>query len=187
FGIVRQLFDPELTDPDRRDALLSGAAAPAAPVFGELEAASAGAQGASFASLHGLLGLVLALADEGPLLLSVDDLHWCDRPSLMFLTFLARRIEGRPILVVTGLREAEPGTDPALLGELTRDPAAARIRPAPLSDAAVSALIATRPAAAPDGDFAAACLESTGGNPLLLTQLVTALAGEGVRPDADQV
>lgn len=187
FGIVRQLFDPELGDPRRRDTLLSGAAAPAAAIFGELETGSAGAQGASFASLHGLFGLVLALADEGPLLLSVDDLHWCDRPSLMFLTFLARRIENRPILVVTGLREAEPGTDPALLGELTRDPAVARIRPAPLSDVAVSALIGARLEAAPDEDFAAACLESTGGNPLLLTQLVTALAGEGVRPDADQV
>jgi DNA-binding NarL/FixJ family response regulator len=187
FGIVRQLFDPELTDPERREALLSGAAAPAAAIFGELESGSAGAQGASFASLHGLFGLVLALADEAPLLLSVDDLHWCDRPSLMFLTFLARRIEGRPILVLTGLREAEPGTDPALLGELTRDPAVARIRPAPLSDAAVSALIGARLAAAPDGDFAAACLRSTGGNPLLLMQLVTALAGEGVRPVADQV
>src|SRR6185312_5853352 len=182
FGIVRQLFDPELTDPDRRDALLSGAAAPAAPVFGELEAASAGAQGASFASLHGLLELVLGLAEERPLLLSVDDLHWCDRPSLMFLTFLARRIDGRPILLLTGLREAEPGNDPALLGELVHDPAATRIRPGPLGEAAVTALVEERLARPAEPEFVAACLESTGGNPLLLTQLVIALAGEGVLP-----
>jgi DNA-binding NarL/FixJ family response regulator len=187
FGVVRQLFDPELADHGRREALLNGGAAPAAPVFGEVDTASAGAQGASFASLHGLFGLVLALADESPLLLSVDDLHWCDRPSLMFLTFLARRIESRPILLVTGLREAEPGPDPVLLGELTQDPAAVRIRPGPLGDAAVSALIAARLGAPPERDFVAACLEATGGNPLLLTQLVTAFAGEDMRPDADHV
>ncbi|HXF31798.1 MAG TPA: AAA family ATPase [Solirubrobacterales bacterium] len=187
FGVVRQLFDSELADPGRRDALIGGAADATAGIFGELPAPSDGAEGASFASLHGLLGLVLALTDEGPLLLSVDDLHWCDRPSLMFLTFLARRIEGRPILLLTGLREAEPGSDPGLLGELVHDPAATRIRPGPLGEATVTALVEDRLGSPAEREFVAACLESTGGNPLLLTQLVIALAGEGVLPDARHV
>jgi DNA-binding CsgD family transcriptional regulator len=187
FGVVRQLFDSELADPARRDALLGGAAGASAGIFGELDPGSDGAQGASFASLHGLLALVFALAEEGPLLLSVDDLHWCDRPSLMFLTFLARRIEGRPIILLTGLREAEPGNDPALLGDLVHDPAATRIRPGPLGEGAVTALVEERMARPAEREFVAACLESTGGNPLLLTQLVIALAGEGVLPDAGHV
>ena len=184
FGVIRQLFDTEMADPARRDALIGGTAGATAGIFGELHA---GSDGASFASLHGLLRLVLALADEGPLLLSVDDLHWCDRPSLMFLTFLARRIEGRPILLLTGLREAEPGNDPGLLGELVDDPAATRIRPGPLGEGAVTALVEDRLASSAEREFVAACLESTGGNPLLLTQLVIALAGEGVLPDAQHV
>ncbi|HVY97748.1 MAG TPA: AAA family ATPase [Solirubrobacterales bacterium] len=187
FGVVRQLFDSELADSARRDALMGSAAGVIAGIFGELDPDSDAAHGASFASLHGLLGLVLALSDEGPLLLSVDDLQWCDRPSLMFLTFLARRIEGRPILLLTGLREAEPGYDPALLGELVHDPAATRIRPGPLGEDAVTALVEDRLAAPAEPEFVAACLESTGGNPLLLTQLVVALAGEGVLPDAHHV
>jgi predicted ATPase len=187
FGVVRQLFDSELADPARRDALLGGAAGATVGIFGALEPGSDGVPGASFASLHALLELVLALAEEGPLLLSVDDLHWCDRPSLMFLTFLARRIEGRPILLLTGLREAEPGNDPALLGELVGDPAASRIRPGPLGEGAVTALVEGRLARPAEREFVAACLESTGGNPLLLTQLVIALAGEGVLPDAHHV
>ena len=141
FGVVRQLFETRYATPE----LLTGAAAPAAAVFGQLD----GGEGASFAALHGLYWLVLNLAEQGPLLLAVDDLHWCDRPSLLFFAYLARRLEGQPILLLAGLREAEPGTDPALLGELAHDPAAARVRPGPLSEAAVATVIEERLGAPP--------------------------------------
>jgi DNA-binding CsgD family transcriptional regulator len=176
FGVVRQLFEARYATPE----LLTGAAAPAAAVFGQLD----GSEGASFAALHGLYWLVLNLAEQGPLLLAVDDLHWCDRPSLLFFAYLARRLEGQPILLLAGVREAEPGTDPALLGEIAQDPAATHVRPAPLSEAAVATVIEERLGGRPAAAFAAACHEATGGNPLLLSQLATALAGEGVRPDA---
>ena len=65
---------------------------------------------------------MLNLAEERPLLLAVDDLHWCDRPSLLFFAYLARRLESQPVLLLAGLREAEPGTDAALLGELAHEP-----------------------------------------------------------------
>ncbi|WP_217914989.1 helix-turn-helix transcriptional regulator [Miltoncostaea marina] len=190
FGVVRQLLEGELAAPERRRALLAGAAAPAAAVFGDPDAgAGEGGDGggASFASLHGLYWLVLNLAEEGPLLLVVDDLQWCDRPSLLFLAYLARRLESQPVLLLAGLREAEPGTDPALLGEIANDPAAAAVRPGPLSADGAAALIGERLGAAPDGAFVAACHASTGGNPLLLSQLVTALRADGVHPRADEV
>ncbi len=185
FGVVRQLFEAELAAPDRRQALLAGAAAPAAAVFGEPDAGTGG--GASFASLHGLFWLVLNLAEEGPLLLAVDDLHWCDRPSLLFFAYLARRLESQPVVLLAGLREAAAGTDAALLGELANDPAATSVRPGPLSHAAVAAFVEERLGAAPAAAFAAACHDATGGNPLLLSQLVTALRSEGVTPDAAHV
>jgi DNA-binding CsgD family transcriptional regulator len=184
FGVVRQLFESELATPERREALLAGAAAPAAAVFGE---PATDVEGASFASLHGLYWLVLNLVEDGALLLAVDDLHWCDRPSLSFLAYLSRRLEGQPLLLLTGLREAEPGTDAALLGEISGDPAATPIRPGPLSEAAVATFVEERLEAPPEAPFSAACRESTGGNPLLLTQLLTALGSESVRPDAANV
>ena len=58
----------------------------------------------TFAALHGLYWLTVNLCDDGPALLAVDDLHWCDRPSLRFLAFLARRLEDLPLLVVGSLR-----------------------------------------------------------------------------------
>ena len=50
----------------------------------------------SFAVLHGLYWLTVNLTSDGPLLLSIDDVQWCDRGSLRFLAYLVKRIEGLP-------------------------------------------------------------------------------------------
>ena len=65
--------------------------------------------------MHGLYWLVVNLSTDGPLLLAIDDLHWCDRASLRFLVYLVRRLEGLPVLVVATVRPALPGDDAALV------------------------------------------------------------------------
>jgi DNA-binding CsgD family transcriptional regulator len=177
FGVIRQLFEPVLTEVGRETAF-DGAAAAARPVFeGETS------EGATFAVLHGLYWLTLNVGAERPLLLAVDDLHWCDRPSLRFLAYLVPRLEGAPLLLGTSLRTAEPGTDPVLLGEIARDHLTTSVRPQPLSVAGTGELLG--PDAAPA--FVAACREATGGNPLLLRELLGMLLGEGVAPTAANV
>ncbi|MGH2937085.1 MAG: hypothetical protein ACRDPE_03075, partial [Solirubrobacterales bacterium] len=170
--MVRQLFEPVLAEVGR-DAAFEGAAASARAVFaGEAD------EGATFAVLHGLYWLTLNVGDERPLVLAVDDLHWCDRPSLRFLAYLTPRLDGAPLLLGATLRSTEPGTDPVLIGEVARDQLTVSVRPQPLSVEAVGALLG--PDAAPA--FVAACREATGGNPLLLRELVGMLMGEGVAP-----
>lgn len=68
--------------------------------------------------MHGLYWLTVNLTVDGPVLLAVDDLHWCDRASSRFLAYLVRRLEGLPVLVLTTLRPAQPGVDAALVGEI---------------------------------------------------------------------
>jgi DNA-binding CsgD family transcriptional regulator len=187
FGVVRQLFDPLLADPGRDQDLLSGAAASAASVFTTIDEGAAGAEDVSFAALHGLYWLTLNVASEEPLMLVVDDLHWCDRPSLRFLAYLSRRLEGLGGLLVVGLRTAEPGIDPLLLGEVVSQPDALHVHPGPLSTAGVGGLITSRLGAEPEVAFTEACLSATGGNPLLLRQLLSSLEADGVSPDATQV
>ncbi len=186
FGIVRQLFEPALYEagPGQRDALLAGAAALARPMFDDAGAVlDAGAEDATFPRLHGLYWLTANLARERPLLLTVDDAHWSDEPSLKFLSFLVRRLEDLPILVLVGTRPTEEALSP-VLGQLLTDPLAEPVRPAPLSDDAVTRWIREATSDAADEEFCAACHLATSGNPLLMSELLREVAAEGLAPTA---
>ncbi|HEY7077839.1 MAG TPA: AAA family ATPase, partial [Solirubrobacteraceae bacterium] len=187
FGVVRQLFEPVLAGERARERLLAGAAASAAPVFEAFVESGPGAGDGSFAALHGLYWLAANVAEDGPLLLVVDDVHWCDPPSLRYVAYVARRLSGSGIRLALSLRTGEPGTDAVLVAELASAPDALRVAPRPLTETGVAGLIADRLGAAPDEPFAAACAEATGGNPLLLGQLLSSLADEDVRPFAGEV
>ncbi|MCW3063352.1 MAG: transcriptional regulator, LuxR family, partial [Solirubrobacterales bacterium] len=179
FGLVRQLFEASVVaDPER---LLAGPAAPARSVFGRGEAP----EDPSFAVLHGLYWLTVNLAAGGPLLLAVDDLHWCDSASVRFLGYLVRRLEGLRVLVACCVRATEP-TD-AILAQLAADPLARSVKPRALSDTAVAELLGRQLHAVPDEAFATECRVLTGGNPLLLDRLLRALGEECMRPDVAHV
>jgi DNA-binding CsgD family transcriptional regulator len=189
FGVVRQLYEPCLADEGVRGRVLEGAARAAANVFGlprELVEDEGSGDG-GFASLHGLYWLTGNLSAEAPLLLAVDDLHWCDRASLRFLAYLTRRLEGLPVLVVGSLRASEPGADEALLAELESDPGAQVLSPGPLSPSAAGEIVRQRLGDGAEPAFADACHVSTDGNPLLLNELLKALEAERVPPDAAHV
>jgi class 3 adenylate cyclase/DNA-binding CsgD family transcriptional regulator len=186
FGIVRQLFEPLLASmpAEEREEVLSGTAGLAERLFGDEELTGADAGDVSFAVMHGLYWLAANVAARQPTAIVIDDLHWADAPSLRWLTFLGRRLEGLPLVVVLGLRPPEIAVETDLLTELISDPTVVVIRPTALSAVAVSAMVAEHYGREPDPAFAAACHVATGGNPLFAWALVDALHGEGVEPVA---
>lgn len=188
FGLVRQLFEP-LTSPWRRGSELFAGAADAARVVvaPEEDVEEDRGSGGPYAALHALYWLTSNLAERGPLLIAVDDLHWCDRPSLRFLVYLCRRLEGMGILIALALRDAEPGTDPAMVAGLAGADDAVTLRPLPLSDDAVAELVHTKLRDHSDPEFTAACREATGGNPLLVDRLLGVLRDASVSPTAAEV
>jgi DNA-binding CsgD family transcriptional regulator/tetratricopeptide (TPR) repeat protein len=112
------------------------------------------------------LNLLAEVAEERPVLLVVDDLHWLDRPSQDALTFIARRIGADPILLIGSARS---GYDSAL--------AAAGLPELPvrgLDDVSARAVLARY-----GGDLSHAnrerILREALGNPLALVELPTAL------------
>jgi DNA-binding CsgD family transcriptional regulator/tetratricopeptide (TPR) repeat protein len=189
YGVVRQLFEPLLASlrADERADLLEGVAALAAPLFDPAEVAAPTTAQSSVATLHGLYWLTANLTARRPLLLAVDDLAWCDLSSLRWLAYVLPRMEGLDLLIIVGLRPAEPGEDIGILGQILGDPLATVIRPDALSrDAAVRFV---HDALSPDADdaFCAACHEETAGNPLLLRELVYAVAAAGLGPTEGNV
>ena len=97
FGVVRGLFEPAVTA--QPAVLASGPASLAAPVVTLAEPTGPAVTGER---LHGLYWLTVALSDESPLVLVVDDVHWADGPSLQALAYLARRVEELPVAILHG-------------------------------------------------------------------------------------
>ena len=186
YGVVRQLFEPVLARGDLPvEELLAGAASGARAVLGD-EPRSSTAPDSQFVVLHGLYWLTADLASHAPLLVCVDDVIWCDEASLRFLEFLVRRLEGMAAMVALAYRTGEPGAS-SLVDALVSDPLARVVQPGPLSEAALAGMLGSGLGEEVDPGFCAACREATGGNPLLVTELLRAFEMERVRPRAIEV
>jgi DNA-binding CsgD family transcriptional regulator len=185
FGVVRQLFEQLLTNAssDQRAELLTGAAALVEPLFPAVQPQPApGLAESPFAIQHGLYWLAANTAYLQPTCMIVDDLHWADRPSLHWLGYLARRLDGLPLVVAAATRPPEQGHDPALLDELLTDPEALIIQPAPLTLSSITQLTRMRLGLEPAEAFCAAVAVATGGNPLFVGALLDTIAQERLEP-----
>lgn len=122
-----------------------------------------------------VLELVRAVADEAPLALLIDDLHWADEASLQVLSFLAGRLGGLRVMLVTASRPSDHALDPALCG--------LRLHLAPLPPADIQDLIeslAAFPAGATWGPRVAEILHrTTAGSPLLVLETLRLSIEEG--------
>jgi tetratricopeptide (TPR) repeat protein len=191
YGVVRQLFEPMLAalPAAERDGLLSGPASPAAAVLDPtrpLEEPSGGNPDASFSTLHALYWITASVAARRPLLLSIDDLHCCDLPSLRWLAYLLPRMQDLPVVVVAGMRPLRKDAHCPVLGHVAADPVTTVIQPAPLSMDASTAVVREVLSDA-DPAFCAACHVESRGNPLWLREMARAVAAEGLEPSAGNV
>ena len=91
-------------------------------------------------AIHGIYWLSANLADQEPLLLAVDDLHWADTPSLLVLTYLARRVTELPIVICATTRPPENEPAGRYLTALSEEPTEV-LQPGPLSDAGVAEVV----------------------------------------------
>jgi DNA-binding CsgD family transcriptional regulator len=185
FGVARQLFEPMLRTAAAgvRRRLLDGVARVGARALG-VGAGQAPADRS--AAIHGLYWLCANRAEQGPLVVVVDDVQWVDDPSLGWLGYLARRAGDLAVLVVLGLRSGDPGGERAELASLAGG-ACQRIMLEPLSAGAVSAIVRAELGEDADQPFCAVCSELTGGNPLFVRELLAAACEEGLAARGESV
>ena len=136
---------------------------------------------------EGVIQVLLALLDgPRPGVLFLDDLQWADEASLDLLTYLVRRLEGRPLLVlVTWRAEDVPESHRlrGLLAEARRSGAATVLRLGRLDSDSVGELVAHALGGAEDPETLASRLGGeTEGLPLFLTEYLTAVAAGELDP-----
>ncbi|MCY1138158.1 AAA family ATPase [Actinoplanes sp. Pm04-4] len=176
YELLRRLLGPEVMRLGGPGAL-SGAAAFAAPLFSPGAATVAGVD-------YGCHWLLAALTDEGPLLLAVDDAHWADAESLRILADTAEDLQNAPFGIVVTARPASDPLVEAMLDRLATIEGARVLRPGPLTESGVAAVLRAAFGAAPDPAFTQACAQASGGNVFYLRELVRPLVAAGRPPTA---
>src|SRR4051812_266587 len=123
-----------------------------------------------FAVPAGMLSLLAAAAEERPVLVAADDMHWLDAASREAVIFVARRLqaEGVVLLCATrpapGLIEAFEGVEALALGGL--------------DDAAAAELLLREAPSRVAEEVATGLVATAHGNPLALTEIPRALSAD---------
>lgn len=182
YGVVRQMFEEHSlrrTTPLEREALFSGPAVQALPIFGS-GPSPGGRPDSDFDVLRGLFHLTANIAADSPLTVLVDDVHLADRDSLGYVVYLAQRLDQLAVTLAVTARPGAPGRFEALVAHLRHDAGPRRLELASLSGGAVRQVVGRRLGPAVKPEFSLACAQATGGNPGHLTDLLSALERSGL-------
>ena len=85
------------------------------------------------------LSILRLLAEDTPVVVAIDDLHWLDAPSTAVVEFAARRLAETPVQLVVSVRAESPSP---LLLVLERELGLVRVDVGPLSLAALHGILA---------------------------------------------
>ena len=135
-----------------------------------------------------VLELIDLVAETAPLVLALEDMHWADRSTRTFVSFLARSLrQERVMLLLTYRTDELHRRHPLrpLLSELERLERARRIDLAPFDRDELSEALTDILGAQPEGPLLERLFARSEGNPLYTEELLAAgLDGRGAAPRA---
>lgn len=183
FGVVRQLLEAPITSLTVAEprSLLRDAGPAAESALG---IAHSDQSSSAFEEIEAVYRVIVRLAAIKPLLVAVDDLQWCDRPSLDFLCFLGHRTTRLPVTILAAWRRGEPGVRAGRLQALAGKPDTLFLTLGPLSHDGVRAAIEHEFGGAADNEAVSVVHERTGGQPRLVAELLAALRLRNIAPKA---
>jgi len=128
-------------------------------------------------------GFLQAMAEEHPLAVLLDDLHWADGSSLDLLQHLTRHTRGDRVLILATYRDVEVGRQhplEAALRDLSREDLAERIAVRRLGEEGTAQLLASAlDREEISEEFAELLYQRTEGNPFFLQQVLRVLVERG--------
>jgi DNA-binding CsgD family transcriptional regulator len=177
FGIVRQLFQPvEATlSPSERE-MCANVTASLSDVRRPIP----------FEVIHDLYLNLAHFASSRPIVIAIDDLQWSDYESLVWVQYIARRLESGRISFIGTSTCRVAGTALAAVDNIIAEPSTRVFSLRPLSVDSVTKLVSRQLNVDSEDSFARACHTITGGNPFLLHSLLSALEREGFGPDVSE-
>ena len=137
---------------------------------------------ARFRLFDSITTFLKAAAQQQPLVLMLDGLHWADQPSLMLLEFLTRELGESRLILVGTYRDMELSRQHPLaetLGGLNRERLFQRILLRGLAEQDVTRFIEIVAGITPPSGLAEAVHTQTEGNPLFVNEVVRLLVQEG--------
>ena len=120
-----------------------------------------------------LLAVVGKLLADGPVLLAVDDVQWADRPSVLALTFLLRRLSVEPLLALVMVRGDRESLDEATRRLVTSVDRRLNLRLSGLGIDDVAPLAQAMGIGSLTGEMAKRLHDQTGGHTLYLRTLLS--------------
>ncbi|GAA4692475.1 helix-turn-helix transcriptional regulator [Nocardioides conyzicola] len=170
--------------------------APGAPLLIALRSGSSPLLDAeSFTSLSTLYGQQLWLVDRvaslleelssrQPVLVAIDDVQWADRLTRFALRILPSRLSGSPVVWVLASRDPHGSATADALSAARDGVPVHQLELDPLSEDDVASLALEQLGEVPTGR-AADLLRGAGGNPFLVTELISGIAAARARGDFD--
>ena len=176
------VFD-ELTDTERAELARLLPTIEATPAAGTDDGA-----GGQLRLFEALLALLDRLGQSSPVLLVIEDLHWADRSTRGFVSFLARSLSHERVLVIGTYRSDELHRRHPLrplLAEIARQPRVRRIDLNPLERADVREALEDILDRPPEPELVDRLFMRSEGNPLFFEELLAAGAdGRGPMPNS---
>jgi tetratricopeptide (TPR) repeat protein len=139
-------------------------------------------EAARFRLFDSTTGFLVRASAQQPLLITLEDLHAADIPSLLLLRFLAAQLADSRMVIVASYRDVELTPDHPLtpaVGELSREGATRRLPLEGLAERDVGVIVERATGTTPAPALVSALYEGTEGNPLFVGEAVRLLASEG--------
>ncbi len=138
---------------------------------------------------EGVSSFLVAATRIRPLVIVLDDMHWSDKPSLLLLVHLARRVSNSRLLIVGTYRDVELERSHPLaetIATLRRERLYERVLLRGLPVAEVQAFIEAVGGQATPGEFAELIFRETEGNPFFVAEILRHLVETGaIRHEGD--
>jgi hypothetical protein len=130
-----------------------------------------------FRMLEAVAGLLRRAAEQEPLVVVLEDVHWADEASLALLELVAQELDDSFLLLIVTYRDRERPRLPRPLLEAVRH--GQRVALSGLDRDAVAAIVSQASATAPTSPLIDRLFEITSGNPFFLGEVLRTLAQDG--------